>query len=150
MGRSRREAMSLYAKLATLGAAGMFGALPPATAANSADRLTTLWRHRHRLIEEVATLRSCAGRLPGDVRGSAWVQAGITQCEGRISELESEIVHARAATLGGLAVQARLLTEYCELGALADESDLILARNIASRLEDMALIDANSGPNWHI
>jgi hypothetical protein len=138
MGKSRREAMWLYAKLAALGAAGVFGAGPSPARSASPDRLTVIWQDRHRLIEEVAALRGHAGRGFEGARRAGWVQAGIARCENRISALESEIVHTRAVTLRGLSVQAQLLTEFCELGALADESDLILVRNIASSLEHMA------------
>ena len=159
MGNSRRDALWLYAKLAAVCTAGMFGIGAPRAAPNPPDPLIRFWRERHRLIEEVASLRRRAGQDVGTAAHPEFAHTEIARreariavmCAGhlveiapreaRISALEARIVKAHAMTLAGLAVQARLMTEFCELGALADESDLILARNIESGLERMADLD---------
>jgi hypothetical protein len=111
-----------------------------ATARPRPDGLANAWHRRCRLIRALAPSRHGAIR-----RANAAADAErefLATGEARICAIEAQIVAGHARSLAGLAAQACLLSEYCELGTRTDDGDLVLARKIASALVLLANQDA--------
>jgi len=141
MDEGRRNSLKVGLGALTLGMVG-----PPRQACAAAaarprpDGLANAWHRRRRLIRALAASRHSAIR-----RASATTDADAgspATGEARICAIEAQIVAGHARSIAGLAAQACLLSEYCELGTRTDDGDLVLARKIASALVSLANQDA--------
>lgn len=107
------------------------------------DHIARAWQLRCRLVQTLAPSRhlaiECADAERAD--GARALSAG----EARVGALESEIVEGHAVTIAGLAAQACLLSEFCELGTRRDDGDLVLARKLAAALVSLASRNGGRG-----